>query len=75
MSTVTELHAAVKQGNLGALKALLEEHRRLANARSEADSMGTYPLHVGGLAPVRRATAVFLICLTWGAAAAHGSIK
>jgi ankyrin repeat protein len=43
---VTDLHAAVRQGNLGALKALLEGHRRLANARSEADSRGTYPLHV-----------------------------
>jgi ankyrin repeat protein len=43
---VTDLHAAVRQGNLSALKVLLEEHQRLANARSETDPRGTYPLHV-----------------------------
>jgi len=46
MSTVTDLHAAVKQGNLGVLRSLLEGHPDLANARSESDGRGTYPLHV-----------------------------
>lgn len=45
-SKVTELHAAVKRGDLAALKALLEADRTLANARSETDARGTYPLHV-----------------------------
>jgi hypothetical protein len=35
MSAVTDLHAAVRQGNLQALRLLLEQDRRLANARSE----------------------------------------
>jgi len=46
MSALTDLHVAVRQGNLPALRALLEEHPRLANARSETDPRGTYPLHV-----------------------------
>ena len=46
MSTITELHAAVRHGSLRVLRALLEEDRRLSNARSEADPRGTYPLHV-----------------------------
>jgi ankyrin repeat protein len=46
MSTVTDLHAAVRQGNLDALEVLLEIGQRLANARSETDPRGTYPLHV-----------------------------
>ncbi len=46
MSAATDLHAAVRQGNLPALRALLAEHPRLANARSETDPRGTYPLHV-----------------------------
>src|SRR5262245_41040940 len=46
MSTVTDLHAAVKQGNLGALRILLDGRPDLANARSESDARGTYPLHV-----------------------------
>jgi len=46
MSAATDLHAAVKQGNLPALRALLAEHPRLANARSETDPRGTCPLHV-----------------------------
>ena len=35
MSAVTDLHAAVRQGDLQALRALLEGERRSANARSE----------------------------------------
>lgn len=46
MSAVTDLHAAVRQGNLPALSALLAEQPGLANARSETDPRGTYPLHV-----------------------------
>jgi ankyrin repeat protein len=46
MSKVTNLHDAVKKGDLGMIKTLLEEERRLANSRSETDSRGTYPLHV-----------------------------
>ena len=46
MSAATDLHAAVRQGNLPALRTLLAEHSRLANARSETDPRGTYPLHV-----------------------------
>lgn len=43
---VTELHAAVKSGDLAAMKALLEKDRSLANARSETDPRGTFALHV-----------------------------
>ena len=46
MSNVTKLHDAVKRGDLGSIKALLEENRDLANSRSETDARGTYPLHV-----------------------------
>ena len=46
MSNVTKLHDAVKRGDLGSIKALLEENQDLANSRSETDSRGTYPLHV-----------------------------
>lgn len=46
MSKVTSLHDAVKRGDLGTLKGLLEENRDLANSRSEADARGTTPLHV-----------------------------
>jgi hypothetical protein len=35
MSAVTDLHAAVKQGDLEALRTLLKVNPRLANARSE----------------------------------------
>jgi len=45
-SQVTELHAAVKRGDLPAMKAFLEKDPALANARSETDSRGTFPLHV-----------------------------
>jgi ankyrin repeat protein len=43
---VKALHAAVKRGDLAAMKALLKADRTLANARSETDARGTYPLHV-----------------------------
>jgi ankyrin repeat protein len=45
-SAVVELHAAVKRGDLLAMKKLLEANRALANARSATDPRGTYPLHV-----------------------------
>ena len=43
---VTELHAAVKRGDLPAMRILLEKEPALANARSETDPRGTFPLHV-----------------------------
>ena len=43
---VTELHAAVKRGDLPAMRRLLEADSGLANARSETDPRGTFPLHV-----------------------------
>jgi ankyrin repeat protein len=43
---VTELHAAVKRGDLPAMRILLEKKPALANARSETDPRGTFPLHV-----------------------------
>jgi len=46
MTSVRRLHEAVKRGDVAALTALLDEDRGLANARSETDSRGTYPLHV-----------------------------
>ena len=46
MSKITELHDAVKHGDLNSMKALLDENRKLANSRSETDARGTYPLHV-----------------------------
>jgi len=46
MSKVTDLHDAVKRGDLAEIRALLESDRSLANARSETDVRGTYPLHV-----------------------------
>ena len=46
MSNVTELHGAVKRGDVAAIKVLLTADRALANARSETDARGTYPLHV-----------------------------
>lgn len=46
MSKVTSLHDAVKRGDLETLKALLDVNRGLANAKSESDVRGTYPLHV-----------------------------
>ena len=46
MSDVTELHQAVKHGDVTAMKALLGTNRGLANSRSDTDPRGTYPLHV-----------------------------
>ena len=46
MTAVTELHAAVKRGDLPAMRRLLESDPRLANARSETDTRGTFALHV-----------------------------
>ena len=46
MGKATELHAAVKRGDLPAMRRLLEAHPRLANAPSEADERGAFPLHV-----------------------------
>lgn len=45
-SEVTALHAAVKRGDLAAIRDLLGRTPALANARSETDARGTYPLHV-----------------------------
>ena len=46
MTGVTELHAAVTRGDLPAMRRLLESDPSLANARSETDARGTFPLHV-----------------------------
>jgi ankyrin repeat protein len=46
MSNVTKLHEAVKRGDITAITALLDADRALANARSETDGRGTFPLHV-----------------------------
>src|SRR5438128_1875043 len=46
MSKITNLHDAVKHGDLNSIKALLDGNRDLANSRSETDARGTYPLHV-----------------------------
>ena|SRR5918992_5644121 len=46
MSAVADLHVAVKEGDLESLRSLLEQNRALANARSETDARGTFPLHV-----------------------------
>ncbi|HKU46516.1 MAG TPA: ankyrin repeat domain-containing protein, partial [Burkholderiales bacterium] len=45
-SQVGALHAAVKRGDLPAMRQLLEGDPALANARSETDPRGTFPLHV-----------------------------
>lgn len=46
MSSITRLHDAVQGGDLSALTTLLASDPKLANARSETDPRGTYPLHV-----------------------------
>src|SRR5262245_14896188 len=46
MSETTDLHNAVKRGDLTMTKRLLERDSSLANARSETDVRRTYPLHV-----------------------------
>lgn len=45
-SQVGALHAAVKRGDLPAMRRLLEDNPALANARSQTDPRGTFPLHV-----------------------------
>jgi ankyrin repeat protein len=46
MSDVTELHDAVRRGDIAVMKELLVANRTLANSRSETDQRGTYPLHL-----------------------------
>ncbi len=46
MTSVRRLHDAVKRGAVAAIIALLDKDRALANARSETDARGTFPLHV-----------------------------
>jgi hypothetical protein len=46
MTSISRLHDAVKGGDLSALATLLAADQKLANARSETDPRGTYPLHV-----------------------------
>jgi len=46
VSEVTALHGAVKRGDLAAMRRLLERDPALANARSETDARGAFPLHV-----------------------------
>jgi hypothetical protein len=46
VSKVTDLHDAVKRGDIPAINELLDADRGLANARSETDVRGTFPLHV-----------------------------
>src|SRR5262245_38019665 len=46
MSSVFNLHDAIRRGDLAAMKTLLAADRALANARSQTDARGTYPLHV-----------------------------
>jgi len=46
VSKVRVLHDAVKRGDLERVRTLLDEDSRLANAPSETDPRGTYPLHV-----------------------------
>ena len=44
--TVAALHEALARGDIAKLDALLRTDPNLANARSETDPRGTYPLHV-----------------------------
>jgi ankyrin repeat protein len=46
MSAVTELHDAVKRGDIPAMQTLLDADRKIADSRSETDVRGTFPLHV-----------------------------
>ena len=43
---VTDLHNAVKRGDLARMEELLHAHPALANQRSETDRRGTFALHV-----------------------------
>lgn len=60
MSKITDLHDAVKRGDLAEMKDLLETDRSLANARSETDVRGTYPLHVAAEFDQARAVQLLL---------------
>jgi len=60
MSEITNLHNAVKAGDVPAIKALLDANRALANSRSETDPRGTYPLHVAAEFGQRAAAEVLL---------------
>ena len=46
MSKAKSLNDAVKRGDVDRIRALLAAEPGLANARSETDPRGTYPLHV-----------------------------
>jgi ankyrin repeat protein len=46
MPNATKLHEAVRRGEIGRIRMLLDEKRDLANSVSETDARGTYPLHV-----------------------------
>jgi ankyrin repeat protein len=46
MSSVARLHEAVKVGDVERIRVLLVADPALANARSDSDVRGTYPLHV-----------------------------
>lgn len=60
MSKITDLHDAVKRGDLAEIRALLEGDRSLANGRSETDARGTYPLHVAAEFDQARAARLLL---------------
>ncbi len=64
MPNVTKLHDAVKRGDLVSIEALLAVDRGLANARSETDARGTYPLHV---AAEHGQAAAAKMLVDWGA--------
>jgi ankyrin repeat protein len=60
VAQVTDLHAAVKRGDLPAMRRLLEKEPKLANARSATDPRGTYPLHVAAEAGQEAAARLLL---------------
>ena len=66
MSSVTDLHDAVKRGDLAALQRLLDTDRALANSRSESDARGTFPLHVAAEFDRADAARVLLQCAVAG---------
>ena len=72
MGKAAELHAAVKRGDLPAMRRLLEADPRLANAPSETDARGTFPLHVA--AEAGQAAAARLL-LEYGAAIAAKDLE
>jgi ankyrin repeat protein len=60
MTKVTELHAGARRGDLPAMRRLLESDPKLANARSETDARGTFPLHVAAEAGQTEAARLLL---------------